>query len=378
MTLDEQLQSLAEPLRARLAKRGFDADKLRAWAAGMARGEAERNHLRGQLAPVKPSDIDQLPQAGSGESERLSEIGAEAIARGELALCVLAGGMATRMGGVVKATVELAPGFTFLDVPLCDRELARRRYGRAPALWLMTSEPTDGPIREALGQRRAPLDVATFEQFVSLRLTEQGEIFYDDDGDPSVYATGHGDLPDALSASGLLARHLERGGRYVWISNLDNLGARIDAALLGQHIEESAALTVELVDKKKGDKGGGPVLHDGAPIIAENFRVPPSFNLDAVPVFNTNTFIVNADALDKLELDWTYVEVKKDVGSRRAVQFERLLGEMTVAITPRFVRVPRDGQSSRFLAVKTQDDMAQMSTTIAELVDALRRGSVSV
>jgi UTP--glucose-1-phosphate uridylyltransferase len=378
MSLDDQLTGLPAQLRARIDKRGFDAAKLARWASEMSRGQAERNHLRGKVEAVKPSDIDSLPAVGSAERERLAEIGAEAIANGELALCVLAGGMATRMGGVVKANVELAPGFTFLDVPLCDREVARRRYGRAPALWLMTSEPTDGPIREALGQRRAPLDVATFEQFVSLRLDEQGALFFDDDGEPSVYATGHGDLPDALVASGLLARHLERGGRYVWISNLDNLGARIDAALLGQHIEESAGLTVELVEKRGSDKGGGPVLHDGAPMIAEDFRVPPSFNMAQVPVFNTNTFIVNADALADLDLDWTYVEVRKDVGKKKAVQFERLLGEMTVGIRPRFVRVPRDGQGSRFMGVKTHEDMAQMSAAIAELVDALRRGSVSV
>ncbi len=38
-----------------------------------------------------------------------------ALAEGRLAFVVLAGGMATRMGGVVKALVEPLPGRTFLD-----------------------------------------------------------------------------------------------------------------------------------------------------------------------------------------------------------------------------------------------------------------------
>jgi UTP--glucose-1-phosphate uridylyltransferase len=323
----------------------------------------------------------ELPAADSNENAWLRRVGEEAIARGELAVCVLAGGMATRMGGVVKALVELAPGVTFLDVALGERERVREQLGRAPALWLMTSEPTNDPVRAALHERGNPTDVATFEQFVSLRLTEEGELFVkSDDGEPSVYATGHGDLPDALRASGLLDKFIERGGRYVWISNLDNLGARIDPALLGQHIESGAPMTVEVVDKQPGDTGGGPVTLDGKPIIAEHFRLPGTFDMDAVPVFNTNTFIADAPRLASFELDWTYVEVRKQVKAqgieRVAVQFERLLGEMTMAIPPRMQRVSRHGVASRFLGMKTRADMERERGAITKLVDSLGLGSL--
>jgi hypothetical protein len=73
-----------------------------------------------------------------------------------------------------------------------------------------------------------------------------------------------------------------------------------------------------------------------------------------VPVFNTNTFLVSAEALRDLALDWTYLEVHKQVAGASAVQFERLIGEMTMAIRPRFVRVPREGRASRFLPAKIQ------------------------
>ena len=73
----------------------------------------------------------------------------------------------------------------------------------------------------------------------------------------------------ALHRSILFAAFNAAGGRWVWISNLDNVGAGVDLALLGQHIASEAPLTVELVDKEPGDQGGGPVLFAGRPIIAE-------------------------------------------------------------------------------------------------------------
>jgi len=241
----------------------------------------------------------------------------------------------------------------------------------------MTSEPTEEPINHALAARGlgAEQDVATFEQFVSLRLTPEGELFTNGGG-PSVYATGHGDLPDALRKSGLLARFVERGGRYVWISNIDNLGARIDPAILGQHILDDRALTVDVVDKHPGDTGGGPVLLDGAPIIAEHFRLPKSFDPDRVGVFNTNTFLVDARRLLALDMAWTYVEVHKQVGDHRAVQFERLLGEITVGIAPNFQHVPRDVEGpaatrSRFLPVKTYEDLEAAKSAIGKIAASL-------
>lgn len=377
MTLKEQLERLSPATQRRIGRRGFDPERLMRWASEMHLGQEARNVLRGEVLAFDVARMAEVPPSDSEEHARLSRIGSEAIARGELAVCVLAGGMATRMGGVVKALVELAPGFTFLDVALFEREHLRKIHGRAPALWLMTSEPTNGPIRAALGERRVPLDVHTFEQFVSLRLTEDGELFFDTEGEPSVYATGHGDLPDALRASGLLELFIERGGRYVWIANLDNLGARVDAALLGQHIESAAPLSVEVVDKYPGDKGGGPVTLDGEPIIAEHFRLPSTFDVDSVPVFNTNTFLVDAARLRDLELDWTYLEVRKTVkeGDRErvAVQFERLLGEITMTIPPRIQRVPRDGARSRFLGMKTRDDIEEAHEAIQRLVASLRQ-----
>lgn len=349
-----EIDELPDELRARLEARGFDKTRVLSWARHIGVGRDERNRLTGKVEPPRVDDIRDAHVAHD-EAKRL---GTEALSRGEVAFCVLAGGMATRMGGVVKALVEALPGKTFLDLRLLEQRALARRFGAEVPFWLMVSEATAGPIAEALAARDAK-NVATFEQCVSLRLTPEGGLFRDGEGEPSVYPTGHGDLPEALDRSGLLKAFVARGGKYVWIANLDNLGATIDPTILGQHIASGAPLSVELVDKVGSDRGGGPVRHEGKNIICEEFRLPAAFDPAAVPVFNTNTFIVDAGALHDLDFAFTFVEVEKSVDGKKAIQFERLLGEVTVGLAPHLLRVPRDGARSRFLPVKDTDELAR-------------------
>ncbi len=374
MNLHGELASLPRALRGRLDARGFDPAQLEAWAATIGKDRDRRNRLPGKVEPPYPGDLADVPAEGTAAFEEHRARGQAALARGEVALCVLAGGMATRMGGVVKALVDALPGNTFLDLRLGENAHVSKASGARLPLWMMTSEATEGPIRAALGARLDPAYLTTFEQFVSLRLTPEGGLFRDEHGEPSVYSTGHGDLPDALRRSGLLAGFLARGGKTVWIANIDNLGATVDPVVLGLHLAQRRPLTVELVDKVGSDKGGGPVRWNGRPVITEMFRLPVGFDAATVPVFNTNTFLVDAAALASLPMEWTYVEVEKAIGGRPAVQFERILGELTAALEPHLLRVPRAGVVSRFLPVKDVAELANRQPEI-ELI-ARARGMI--
>ncbi len=363
-TLDEDLARLDPGVRERLHAAGVDEGRLRRWAATLLHAGQGANHVTGAVTPPEPGDIGTLPAAGSEDARRLEHMGLEALSRGELAMVVLAGGMATRMGGVVKGLVDALPGVTFLDARLAEREHWQAASGAVMPMWLMTSHATDAPIREALEGRLDGDAVAAFRQGVSLRLTPDGGLFREDDGAPSLHATGHGDLPDALRASGLLDRFLERGGRYVWIMNLDNLGAAVDPMVLGWHIDHGAELTVEVVEKA-GDAGGIPARLDGRPVVLEDFRLPDGFDRDAVPYFNTNTFIADAAALRRLDADWSWFRVEKQVDGRPAIQFERLVGELTSWLDSRFLLVPREGAASRFLPAKSWDELDRSRPQIA-------------
>ena len=384
--LRREVDALAPTLRAKLAASGFEADRLVRLARPLiarapdqgAAGADDRNRIGGLVEPPREGDVVDAPAAGTAEHRRLEEKGLDALRRGEVALCVLAGGMATRMGGVVKALVVACEGRTFLELRLAENEGWRRRVGKPVPLWLMTSEATEGPIRAALAEREAPAHVATFTQDVGLRLTREGRLFreHGKDGDPSTYSPGHGDLPDALRRSGLLADFVARGGRYVWIANLDNLGASIDAALLGHFIERDRDVMVEVAPKADGDRGGIPVWADAVPTrgtggkptrrlqVLEEFRLPKGFDARAVRVFNTNTFLVRAEALRDVDVAWSWFEVEKKVDGATAVQFERLLQELTSALPAAYVRVPREGAASRFLPVKDHDELAKRAADI--------------
>ncbi|MDB5220420.1 MAG: hypothetical protein JWO86_8347 [Myxococcaceae bacterium] len=372
------LSTLDPELRKRLANDGFEPEPFLALAATLHEGDAAtrrrtRNTVKGEVTAPQPGEVAKLPEPGSPEAERLRKLCFEAMAKGELAFCTMAGGMATRMGGIVKALVEVVPGHTFLQMRLADNRTASERAGRPIPLWLMTSDATHDDIVAALAKEKAPPHVAAFRQNLSLRLTPEGELFRGDDGKPSEHATGHGDLVDALRRSKLLDRFVEGGGKYVWITNIDNLGASIDPAILGRFIEAAGkGIDVQCeVCRKEGDKGGIPVHAEGKLQVLEEFRLPEGFDPSTVSVFNTNTFLVRAEPLLKQPLTWTYFEVEKKVDGRAAIQFERLLQEITAQMPSTYIEVSRDGAASRFLPVKDFDELAKRRADI-ELVARAR------
>jgi UTP--glucose-1-phosphate uridylyltransferase len=358
-SIAEQLEALPESTKLLLRKHRFDAQRFQRLAAKIRSGAELSNRETRSVKPPKAADIGELPEPGSAEHERLRALGLEELRQRRVALAVMAGGMATRMGGVVKALVEALPGKTFLELRLAEIAALEDEVGVAPPLWLMTSHATDDPIRIALGDRIDDDLVGVFTQYLSLRLTPQGDIFRDDQGRPSEHAPGHGDLPDALRESSLIGRFVERGGRIVVVANLDNLGATLDPVTVGWHLDTGAAVTCEVVDKVGSDRGGIPVRVEDRAVVLEEFRLPEAFDPATVGVFNTNTFHFDARALYELEMDFTYFVVRKTVDDQPVIQFERLINEVTSVLSTRFLHVSREGRSSRFLPVKDHDELAQ-------------------
>jgi UTP--glucose-1-phosphate uridylyltransferase len=306
------------------------------------------------------------PPVGSAAHRALAAEGSAALRRGELGAVILAGGMATRFGATVKALAALPlPGApTFLDVKLAD---VRRWRGAVPAA-LMTSFATHDAIADALGPGA---DVALAPQFVGLRVTAAGDLFLTESGMPSPYSTGHGDLPDALRLAGVLDAFRAAGVRTVLVSNVDNLGATVDPALYAMHRRGGAKISVELVAKRPGDRGGLPVVRGGRLVLAEAFRLPETFPDEAFPLFNTNTLWIDLDVLDR-DHPWTWCVAAKMVDGREALQYERLVGELTWWNESRYLHVEREGASSRFLPIKQLDDLEKQRDLLAAMVDAQR------
>lgn len=372
METEQQLyDNLEEETINTLERHGFDAERFvdlrRAFLAGELSEEA--NRIGGDIEAPGPDALDVLPSRESVEGQRLIRIGEQAIRQGKVGVCILNGGMATRFGGAVKGGVEVFGERSFLELKLRDAA----RWDGAVDVLVMNSFNTDDPTREHLvggdyfgcdGD-----DVFLFTQNASIRLTPQGDLFRDDDGQVSMYPPGHGDLPEALNR-GVLERFIDRGGEYLMMSNVDNLFASIDPLVVGSHIQASrsgAEMTVEAVKSEPGDSGGKPAKVDGKLRIVESFQFPEAFPYDAIPVHNTNTLTFDAEALQQdFNLNWYVVE--KEVDGRTAIQFERLAGELSAELDSHILSVPRDGESSRYQPVKTRDDLESNRQPIREVL----------
>jgi UTP--glucose-1-phosphate uridylyltransferase len=355
--------------RAVLDRFGFDEALFESLRARVASGELspESNVVAGVLEPPLDEDITPLPSPGDGNYDAAREAGLDALRRGEVAQVVLAGGMATRFGGVVKAVLEAVDGKSFLEAKLGQTVTLEDALGVEVPVALMTSFATDEAIRAHVADRRLG-DPMVFHQFVSLRLEPSGELFRDDEGRPSLYAPGHGDLYQALQRSGTLDKLRARSVRVVTVSNVDNLGARVDPVVVGAHLLGGNPLTCE-VARKEGDMGGAPVRVDGRVQLVEGPRFPPEFDQDLTPVFNTNTALFDIDALDvDYDLSWLYV--RKAVDGRDAVQLERLYHEASALVPTTYLEVPRRGPRGRFSPIKTPADLERAQGDLRELISA--------
>lgn len=355
--------------RALLDHFGFDEALFITLRQRLLQGDLgpDANRITQRVEPPQAADVPRLPAPGTTERTRLAGIGTEAMRRGEVGAVVLAGGMATRFGGVVKAAVDALPGQTFLALKLGGMRLAAEHAKACVPVFVMTSFATDAEIRGLLQNASTPaLPVDCFPQLISARLTPEGELFRDD-GAVSLYAPGHGDLTFALRRSGVLSRFIAGGGKHLYMSNVDNLAATLDPAVIGAHIESGKALTAEVVSKDPGDAGGAPARVGGVLQIVESFRFPKDFSEDSIPVFNVNSFVLDAKAIDR-EFPLTWFLVRKKVDGRPAIQFEHLVGELSAFLPSGCLHVDRDGDDGRFQPVKDPEELARRAPQIEAML----------
>ena len=357
--------------RALLERYGFDQIQFSRLRQSFIQGELgpDANRVRGLVEPPTSGDLVKLPAPASAERQALAARGIDALRRGQVGCVILAGGMATRFGGVVKAAVPAIGDRSFLALKLGGvRMMAEQLDARVPA-FVMTSFATDTQIRSMLEELDCPaVPASAFAQFVSLRLRPDGELFREGTA-VSAYAPGHGDLTFALRSSGVLARFIASGGKLLYMSNVDNLAATLDPAVIGAHLASAAAITAEVVSKDPGDAGGAPARVDGTLQIVESFRFPEGFDESAIPVFNVNSFVLDAAAIDR-DFPLSWFVVRKKVAGQEAIQFEHLVGELTAFLRTQCLHVDREGPDGRFQPVKDPEELSRR----APRIEAMLRG----
>ena len=332
---------------------------------------AERNVVRGDYA--WPHEFAAMGTWSESDRALWKKRGDALLAQGKVATIVMAGGMATRMAGVVKALMPLDGNVNFLDARLAIEHSRIGGKTEMRPLWLMTSLATHTALEHFVNKKDRKETIRLFQQDMGVRFSGAGEVWLDGAGAAGLSAAGHGCLIDAVRRSGLLRDFIAQGGEYVFIVNIDNIAATLDPAILGWLASQPTAPgLVEVCDRLSSDRGG-VVLHNNATgfdEIVEEFRLPRGFIGSDSAIFNTNTFLVRADVLQHTKVTEAWLEVEKKVDERSVIQFERLIQELTAAVPMLYLRVPREGVATRFLPIKDTVDLTMKAKEIRALLAA--------
>lgn len=377
------------------------------------------------IEDVKEGDVADATRWASQAAD-LKAAGLSALKNGELAVVTLAAGAGSRWtqgAGVVKALhpfCKLAGGHrTFIETHLAKSRRLSREVGTAIPHIFTTSYLTHAPTEEFLARQNrygyeGPLLLSpgksvglrmiptvrdlrfAWEEMPQQILDEQQQKVRDSlrhalinwaqgAGEASDYTdnlplqclhpVGHWYEVPNLLRNGVLAQLLTEHPqlKYLLLHNIDTLGADVDPALLGLHIQSGACLTFEVITRRLEDRGGGLARVNGRVRLVEGLAMPREDVEFELSYYNSNSCWINLDKLlaafvltrgdlgneervatairalaAKMPTYITLKDVKKRWGHGQedifpVTQFEKLWVDMTALpeIESRFVVVPR-------------------------------------
>lgn len=331
-----------------------------------------------RLAPAETFALadETFPFALSNAARAVAPLGERALARGEVAVVLVAGGQGTRLGFEgPKGCYPILPlsNMTLFEVFARKLLRARAHFGRAPALYVMVGGHNEAATRAFFEQHKFfgldPADVQFFAQGELPALDGQGRFVM---AAPDALWTGpdgHGGVIAAMAHKGVLADMRRRGVKLVSYLQVDNLQCPVaDAAFLGLHVSEGAEVSLKVVRKHDpAEKVGIYCLDDGVPGIVEytEFTDHDSGLRDAtgrlaywqgsiaVHAFGVEFLQRLADTRTQLPLHAALKKVDAIGGPQQAHKFERFVFDaLPLANRVVCLEVPREEQ---FLPLKNAD-----------------------
>ncbi|QIM21750.1 UTP--glucose-1-phosphate uridylyltransferase [Phycicoccus sp. HDW14] len=312
-------------------------------------------------------------------------------ALGRTVVVKLNGGLGTSMGVQgPKSALEVREGRTFLDV-IAEQVLAlRAEHDVAVPLLLMDSFRTRDASLAILGRHPGieldglPLDFLQSKE-PKLRADDLFPVEHPADPELEWCPPGHGDVYVALRTTGLLDALRERGYRYLFLSNADNLGATCDGAVPAWMAAEGIPYVAEVSARTVNDRKGGQLVvrrSDGRLVLRDSAMVVPGEeghfqDLERHRWFHTNNLWVDLDVLaarlDEHDgvLGLPIIVNRKtvdpvDPDSTPVVQIESAMGAAVELFDgARAIAVPR----SRFRPVKTTNELLLLRSDLYRVTD---------
>src|SRR5439155_13776695 len=114
-----------------------------------------------------------------------------------------------------------------------------------------------------------------------------------------LHPVGHWFEVPNLFRNGVLARLLSERPqtKYLLLHNVDTLGADVDPAMLGLHIQSGACLTFEVITRRLEDRGGGLAHVNGRIRLVEGLAMPREEVEFALSYYNSNTCWIDLDQI---------------------------------------------------------------------------------
>ena len=322
----------------------------------------------GQTGLLAESDLEPVTSLIDAE-----DLPREADAPLDRAVMVkLNGGLGTSMGlRGPKSLLEVKDGMSFLDVIARQVASTRERSCVDLPLVLMNSFSTQEPSMAALARRRVTARDFLQHKEPKLRADDLMPISWPADPSLEWCPPGHGDLYTALETSGMLAELLGAGHRYAFVSNVDNLGATLDPAILAWFAGSGAPFAMEVADRTEADRKGGHLASSGGRLVLREIAQTPEEDLDSFQdvtrhqYFNTNNLWLDLEAVSTALRDRGQVLGLPMIVNRKTVdptdkespavfQLETAMGSAIGVFEGALaLRVPR----TRFGPVKTTSDL---------------------
>ncbi len=309
-----------------------------------------RNRLSAEttIEDVDPDDLVRFESLASA-----TQAGEAAIRAGKVAILSLAAGVGSRWtkgAGVIKAInpfVDIDGAHrSFLEIHLAKTRKVAERYEAVIPHLIATSYLTHEPIRKKLGQtRNFGYPGATYlspgrsigQRFVPMErdlrflweempqetLDEhkqkvrdsvrqsmiawakskgEGSDYVDNIAAQRFSPLGHWYEVSNLLRNGTLAKLLAEHPTVetIMLHNVDTLGADVDPAIVGYHLESGDALTFEVVPRRIEDRGGGLARVNGQVRLLEGLAQPREEDELSLSYYNTNTTWIKVDPLLQL------------------------------------------------------------------------------